>query len=89
MIFCITYEFKNSEKNYSDFFLEMKNLGEANQFMNNCWFLSSETTNNDIYESLKKHLDGPDLLFITSINLNTTSGWLPSTSVEWLRDLNR
>ena len=37
----------------------------------------------------EKHLDGPDLLFITSINLNTTSGWLPSTSVEWLRDLNR
>lgn len=85
MLYCITYDIKDSS--YEEGFLrQLKELGETNQFISNCWFLSSKKNKDDIYNILKEKLDSPDLLYISETRLSQMAGWLPSSSVDWLKD---
>ncbi|KAA6350572.1 hypothetical protein EZS27_002055 [termite gut metagenome] len=85
MLYQIIYELKNSQKDYFAFFQALKTLGETNQFMNNAWFIFSSSSEKDIYDSLKKHLDDGDHIFVSLIEKrNNLQGWLASSSVEWL-----
>lgn len=85
MLYCITYDIKNSSQ--EEIFLEeLKYLGETNQFISNCWFLNSTLSKEDIFKRLKPKLNVSDLLYIGQTNLTNMSGWLPSNSVEWLKE---
>lgn len=84
MLYCITYDIKSPSQ--EEIFLEeLKYLGETNQFISNCWFLSSTLDKEEIFNRLKPKLNVPDLLYIGLTNLTNMSGWLPGNSVEWLK----
>lgn len=84
MLYCIIYDIKDSAKE-EIFLKQLKELGETNQFISSCWFLDCNQSKEEIYGILQKKLDAPDLLFISETRLNRMAGWLPSTSVEWLK----
>lgn len=84
MLYCIIYDIKDSTKEEA-FLKQLKKLGETNQFISNCWFLACAQTKEEIYDIMKKELDAPDLLFISETRLERMAGWLPSTSVDWLK----
>lgn len=85
MLYCITYDIRNTAHEEA-FIKQLKELGENNQFISNCWFLDSTKSKEEIYNILKGTLDSPDLLFICQTNLGKMSGWLPSDSVNWLKE---
>lgn len=84
MLYCITYDIKDST-NEEGFLKRLKELGETNQFISNCWLLDCNIDKDEIYRILKEKLDAPDLLFISTTNLSQMAGWLPNTSIEWLK----
>jgi hypothetical protein len=84
-MFCIVYELKNAEKDYSAFYQEIKNMGNSNQFISNGWFVDTNLNKDEIYNILKPQLELPDLLLVTKASLSTMSGFLPSISIEWLK----
>jgi hypothetical protein len=89
MIYCIIYELKSSEKNYSEFYQTLKSFGTHSQFMTNGWFVKAESgKKEDFFGRLKPLMDSPDLLLVTQTPLSDMSGWLPSSSIEWLRQNN-
>ena len=85
MLYCITYDIKNNT-NEEAFIKELKLLGEVNQFISNCWFLRSNKDKNEIFSLLKSQMDTPDLLFITTTSVSQMEGWLPTTSIGWLKE---
>ena len=85
MLYCITYDIKKIT-NEEAFIKELKLLGEVNQFISNCWFLSSDKDKNEIFNLLKSQMDAPDLLFITITSVSQMEGWLPTTSIGCLKE---
>ena len=85
MLYCISYDIK-SPSHEEVFLKRLKELGKTNQFLSNGRFLDSEKSREDIYDILRATLDAPDLLFICDTSLGQMSGWLPGSSVEWLRE---
>ncbi len=87
-MYCIVYELKNAEKDYSPFYQQIKELGNSNQFIANGWFVVTKLSKEEIFEQLKPLLDAPDLLLISNSNLSNMSGWLPRASIDWLKSNN-
>lgn len=87
MLYCVIYDIKDAKDSAKEeaFLKQLKEFGETNQFISNCWFLDSSKDKDEIYEELKSKLDAPDLLFIAETRLTQMSGWLPNTSIEWLK----
>ncbi|MFV0420318.1 MAG: hypothetical protein ACK5KT_16530 [Dysgonomonas sp.] len=89
MVYCIIYELKSTTKNYSEFYQTLKSFSAHSQFVTNGWFIRTEAGKKDeLFEKLRSLLDTPDLLLITQTSLTEMSGWLPSSSVEWLQQNN-
>ncbi len=87
MLYNITYELKNNEKDYSSFFQTLKTLSpNTNQCMKNSWFVITSSSKQVLYEQLKALLESSDLLLISQVSLSQLSGWLPSDSVNWLQE---
>ena len=84
MLYCITYDIKNSAEEES-FIKKLKDLGQSNQFISNCWFINSCQRKDEIFKILREDLKDADLLFITETSLSQMEGWLPTTSIEWLQ----
>lgn len=89
MIYCIIYELKSSTKNYSEFYQALKSFGPHSQFLTNGWFIKAENgKKEEFFEKLKPLMDSPDLLLVAQTPLSEMSGWLPSSSVDWLQQNN-
>ena len=87
MLYNITYELKSSNKDYSAFIQEIKDLStSSSQCMKNSWFIASTKSKNELYQALKQHLEDSDLLLILETSLSQMSGWIPTDTVEWLKD---
>lgn len=84
MLHCIAYDIKDSNREEA-FLKQLKELGETNQFISNCWFLNCEKSKDDIYKNLRTVLEAPDLLFICGTRTEQMAGWLPSNSIDWLK----
>ena len=87
MLYSITYELKNLNKDYSDFIQKIKELSSSSsQCMKNSWFINSSMSKDDLYRDLKQHLEDSDLLLIVETSLSQMAGWLPSDTVDWLKE---
>lgn len=87
MLYCVIYDIKDAKDSAKEeaFLKQLKEFGETNQFMSNCCFWDSSKDKDEIYEELKSKLDAPDLLFVVKTCFSQMAGWLPSTSIEWLK----
>ena len=87
MVFQITYELKDSDKNYSELFTAVENLGSAIHFLRDSWWVEVETAMKagDILSLLKPYMGENDLIHIVDITNKSTNGWLARTSWDWLK----
>ena len=86
MLCIVSYNIKDKER--EDAFIKiLESMGSVNQYLPNCWFLSTEKANKDVlYKDLKNSLIDSDLLLLTETSLDNMSGWLPKNSVDWLME---
>lgn len=84
-LYNVTYELKNSEQDYTDFFNALKGESSYIQCLKTSWFVKSEKERTDLYNHLKSCLNDSDLLLVSETKLELLSGWLPRDSVTWLQ----
>lgn len=82
-MFVINYDIKSSDRTNA-FMTKAKEYGEVETYIPNAMFLNTAYDRSFIYDQLRKELRDEDLLFITPIRSNEISGWLHSSSVDWI-----
>lgn len=88
MILQITYELKDSDRNYSSLFSEIENLGPSIHFLRDSWWVEVEDGSllDDILPLLRGHINQSDLIHVVDITDQKTNGWLARTSWNWLKE---
>jgi hypothetical protein len=91
MVLQITYELKDSDRNYSELFLEIENLGSSVHFLRDSWWVEPKnaTTIENVSSLLRQHLGENDLIQVVDITDKTTNGWLARTSWDWLKQRSK
>lgn len=62
----------------------IRSLGDAFQFMKNCWIVESEADNTQIAEKLRFVLRHTDRLLVTRIHKDWVASNIPENESEWL-----
>ncbi|MGI6521033.1 MAG: hypothetical protein ACOX2D_07840 [Fermentimonas sp.] len=85
--FLITYDLKHPERNYSELYEAIKNLGEWWHPLESTWVVKTpedETSSSIIYNKLRDKMAYNDGLFIIRIHNNEDyQGWLPQSFWNW------
>ncbi len=85
MLLVVNFDIKASERQDA-FFKLIKELGENIVFIPHSLFLHTDLPDrNLVYKKLKGLLNDEDLLLISQVDLDSISGWLSSSVVEWLK----
>lgn len=85
MLLVVNFDIKAPERQDA-FFKLMKELGESMVFIPHSLFLYTNLpTREQVYQKLKGGLNDEDLLLISQVDLDSISGWLSSSVVEWLK----
>lgn len=89
ILYFITYELRNREKNYSNFYDSIKSIShDSCQCMTNAWLIYSDINSSDIYNVLKPLIEDTDNLFIGEINRKNIAGWVSSDTIDFLKRNN-
>jgi len=84
--YSISYDLRQPGRNYSGLYDAIKSLDSDCQHpLESNWFIKSNSEANDIYESLRPHIDDNDLLFIVEINADNRQGWMARTFWDWIK----
>lgn len=85
----LTYELRNSDKSYSDFFIFLeKGLGvDSYHALRDSWWIDGNHLKMDeIRLKIKEYLHPGDIFFITKLDADSINGWMPSNAWDWLID---
>lgn len=88
MIIQLTYELKDSDRDYSNLYTHIESLGVALHFLKDAWWIEikDDSTNiSTILEGIKKHMGDTDLFHVVDISNMQTDGWLAKSSWDWLK----
>lgn len=93
-MFAISYDLKESTKDYASFFNEVRSLGNATQVLSNMFIVDfdtpsgtgNEVNTSDIYNRLKPELGLSDHILICQVTPSELSGFLSSDSVDWIKE---
>jgi hypothetical protein len=81
----ITYDLLTPGKDYSSLITAIKAYGSWAHICESCWAIKSGFTDAQIRDSLMKHIDNNDKLFVCAFD-----GWasvhLDDAVVKWLKD---
>lgn len=91
MIFQLTYELKDTDRDYSEFYKYLDDGisgGDSVHVLRDTWWIAcqDEVTVNSLCDSAKSYLGDNDLFFVTRIDENSINGWLPSSYWNWFRN---
>lgn len=85
MLLVVNFDIKAPERQDA-FFKLIKELGESIVFIPHSLFLHTVLPDRDhVYQKLKGLLNDEDLLLISQVDIDSISGWLSSSAVEWLK----
>lgn len=89
MIYQLTYELRDSEKDYTDFFTYLeKELGDdALHILRDAWWFSLDKADLDgMSDDIKKHMGDKDIFYLASITPGQINGWMPKSVWKWYNE---
>lgn len=90
MVIQLTYELKDTERDYSDLYSYIESLGETMHFLKNAWWIDLKQNYEDaILDELKKRMGSEDLFQIVNVTDQYTNGWLAKSSWDWMKEHNK
>ena len=86
-IFSISYDLKDTTRDYTSFFNEVQSLGDFTQVLSNMYLVDvdDQLKTSNIYNRLKPELAKYDHIFVCLVNPVELSGFLSSDSVDWIK----
>jgi hypothetical protein len=89
MVVQLTYELKDSDRDYSNLYACIESLGPTVHFLRDAWWivLKDNSTNLlTLVEKIKENIGPNDLFQLVDITDMQSNGWLAKSSWDWLRD---
>lgn len=84
MIYIISYDLKNPGQDYTSLYEAIKSCGDWQHPLESMWFLSTNSSADNIYNIIKPCLDNNDLLFISELNVKNRQGWMAKSCWDWI-----
>lgn len=89
MIYQVSYELRNSDRDYSDFFMFLeRKLGEEGiRVLRDVWWVAVRHPQ-DVDALIdrilkKKYLETNDLFYISELSSEAVNGWMPESAWNW------
>ena len=82
MLLQISYDLRDREKNYDEFFEEIKRQGRWWHYLQTTWILETRRSPRQIVDALEKFLSPHDRLLVAEIE--RMDGVLPEKAWDWL-----
>lgn len=85
MLYLISYDLKNSTKDYSSLYEAIKSYGQWWHYMDSTWIVSTQSQIETVVQSIRSQIEEADNLFVVEISGCRRNGWLPKKAWDWLR----
>ena len=88
MVFMITYDLNNSEKDYDDVFEAIKKASDGTwcHYWGSTWLIKSgHTSASDVSDLITPYLDSKDRLFVIEVK-NNKQGWLTKKQCDYINN---
>lgn len=87
MLYLVTYDLKESERNYSPLYEAIKKSCTSWwHYMESIWLIQTNTPINDYNNHLRQFIGNEDTLFIVNISGQPRQGWLPEKAWQWINE---
>ena len=83
-VYAVCYDLRKSGQDYSGLYEAIKGYGNWMHYLDSTWFIKTNQTPQQIFDTLKPHIDDNDYLLIIEVK-NNKQGWLPEEAWEWFR----
>lgn len=85
--YSISYDLRQPGRSYTDLYDAIKKCDTNCQHpLESNWYIRSSLSAQEIYSSLRPHIDDNDLLFVVEINSNNQQGWMLRTFWNWIKE---
>ncbi len=86
MIFLVTYDLKQPDRDYTSLFEAIKQCSSAWwHYLESVWIIDTTLDLSSCYDIIKPSMDENDYLFIIQLTSKNYQGWLPSKAWDWLK----
>lgn len=85
MLYLVTYDLREPERDYQALQDTIQRIGEANHCLGSVWLLHSRMNVNEVQGALLQVMDTNDRLLIADITGRPRNGWLTRDQWEWAR----
>lgn len=85
MLYLITYDLHEPEKNYTALQNLIQSLGEANHCLGSVWLLQTRIGVNEVQSEVRKVIDENDRVIITEMTGMPRNGWMNRDVWAWVR----
>lgn len=87
MVFCVSYDLKNPNRNYQGLYEGIKSLGLWWHQTGSVWIVATEKSSVAIRDYLKQYLDNGDLLFVVAVKKNWAAIGFSRKEYDWIKGL--
>lgn len=91
MVYLITYELNNKEKDYTGLYEAIKSYGTWWHYIDSTWLVSTSDDVGDVSRNLLQHIDTITdnlLVIVVETKRGNKQGWLPRKAWDWINQRN-
>ncbi len=88
MVYSISYDLKQPNRNYDDLYKGIKSFGQWWHQTESVWIIVSEKSAVDIRDYLQQFIDSNDSLFVIALNKNWAAVGFSQEEYTWLKSIS-
>ena len=86
MIYLVTYDLKQPDKDYEPLYEAIKKCGSSWwHYLESTWIVSTDISVDECVKRLRQAMDDNDYLLVVEITQQPRQGWLPSKAWDWIK----
>lgn len=86
MLYLISYDLKQPDKDYESLYNAIKSVGISWwHFLESVWIVNTQKSVQEVSTTVRQNMDTNDHLLVVDISNQQYNGWLPSKAWDWIR----
>lgn len=87
MVYCVSYDLKNPNRNYDDLIKELKSFGTWWHQTGAVWIIVTSKTTAEVRDYLMQFIDANDKLFVVQVNKNWAAVGFKEQEYNWMKSI--
>lgn len=87
MVYCISYDMKNPNRNFEELHESIKSFGPWWHQTGSVWLVASSKTSVELRDYLKQYIDKGDLLFVIAVKPQWAAVGFTQEEYNWIKGL--